>query len=483
MAAFQRALAAAAILARPAALIFRLAFPGPLAAFPFCLAHRARWAAAIRARPAALIFLPPRFLGAAGADPIRALRRPWSVPIFFFRFKTLWSRLTERSVKGERNTFSVELCDASGRKQKIKPNTLTYTIGVGGDVEQPLINSVGLALANNEYGPRRLEKGSGLPQTVTVDCVTTVPLRPGRHEDVCRIPVVEGENDKADRNRFNGALEIRGDMITRDLPAGSDVEVTLKIDESRIVTVTAYVLRLDEEFAATIEMKRHQPNPDQLTKDYEAEMTRFREVKSKAAATGGETAEKLVEEVEASPLAQDVKETLAAAKGDPTAALQGEKRLLELKLKLDEAADALEWPALKKEAHDWLGWLQNVAEQHGSSQQKQKADDLATVVEKNIHEQMPDRLRKKIEQIARLYYEIVMAQPGWWVYQFQKMNDQQEEMSDQTKAGRLLGQGRDCLEKNNAAGLQNIVRQLWDLLPDQTVEEAKRGYGATIMRR
>jgi len=316
-----------------------------------------------------------------------------------------------------------------------------------------------------------------------VDCVTTIPLRQGRSDDVCKIPVVEGENDKADRNRFNGALEIRGDMIRRDLPAGSDVEVTLKIDESRIITVTAYVPRLDEEFQAKIEMKRRQPNPDQLTKDYEAEMKRFREVKSKAAATGGETAERLVEEVEASPLAQDVKETLAAAKADPTAALQGEKRLLELKLKLDEAADALEWPALVAESRDWLGYLQKVAEQNGNSQQKQKADALATEVEEIIREHKPDRLRKKIEQIVRLYYEIVTAQPGWWVYQFQKMEEQQDEMSDQAKAGRLLGQGRDCLAKNNATGLQNVVRQLWDLLPDETAQEAKRGYGATIMRR
>jgi molecular chaperone DnaK len=384
--------------------------------------------------------------------------------------------------KGERNTFNIELCDASGRKQKVKPDTLTYTIGVGGDVEQPLINSMGIALANNEYD-KLFEKGRGLPLKATRDYRTIHPIRQGRADEVFRIPVVEGENDKADRNRLNGALEIRGDMVRRDLPAGSEVEVTLKMDESRILTVAAYVPLLDEEFAAKIEMKRHQPNPEELKKDYEAEMKRFREVKSKAAATGGETAERLVEEVEASPLAQDVKETLAAAKADPTAALQGEKRLLELKLKLDEAADALEWPALVSESRDWLGYLAKVADQHGNSQQKQKTDDLTAEVEDIIRDHKPDRLRKKIEQIARLYHEIVMAQPGWWVYQFQKMEEQQAEMSDKSKAGRLLGQGRDCLAKNNATGLQNVVRQLWDLLPDETVQEAKRGYGATIMRR
>jgi hypothetical protein len=63
------------------------------------------------------------------------------------------------------------------------------------------------------------------------------------------------------------------------------------------------------------------------------------------------------------------------------------------------------------------------------------------------------------------------------------MEEQQDKMSDQAKAGRLLGQGRDCLAKNNATGLQNVVRQLWDLLPDETVVEVKCSYRPTIMRR
>ena len=106
--------------------------------------------------------------------------------------------------KDERNTFTVELYDPSGRKQKVKPDTLTYTIGIGGDVEQPLINPVGIALANNEYD-QLFEKGRGLPLKATKDYITIHAIRQGRSEDIFKIPVVEGENEKADRNRYNGA--------------------------------------------------------------------------------------------------------------------------------------------------------------------------------------------------------------------------------------------------------------------------------------
>lgn len=384
--------------------------------------------------------------------------------------------------RGERNTFAVELIDATGRRHKIQPDVLTYTIGVGGDVEQPLIHSLAIGLANNECS-WLFEKGRGLPLKATCDYRTIRPLRQGQSEDVLRIVVVEGENEKADRNRLNGALEIRGDKIGRDLPAGSEVEVTLKMDESRILTVTAYVPLLDEEFPAKIDMKHQQPNPDDLRKDYNNELKRFREVKSKAGkASVGATAERLLEQVESSSLAQKVENLLAAAKADAGAAAECEKRLLELKLELDKAADALEWPALKSEALAWLGWLQKVAEQHGTEAQRQKANEFAAEVEKITRERNTDRLRKTIERIARLYYQIVGAQADWWMYQFQQAQKEEHKMIDAQKAARLIGQGRDYVRKNDLIGLQNVVKQLWDLLPPEVVEADKRGYEAGLMR-
>lgn len=382
--------------------------------------------------------------------------------------------------RGERNAFAIELVDPAGRRQKTTPDTLTYTIGAIVE-EQPLINSMGIALANNEYD-KLFEKGRGLPLKVTRDYRTVQPIRQGQTADILKVPVVEGEQERADRNRMAGFLEIKGENIRRDLPSGSEVEVTLKIDESRIITVTAYVPLLDEEFVSKLDLKTRNPVAEFLKSDFEEEMKRFRDLRAKAASTAGETAEELVEKVETSPLMQEVKETLASAKGDPDAAAKCEKRLLELKLKLDEAADALEEPALVAETRDWIGYLKRVADQHGNQQQTDKAAVLTEEAEDLIREHKTERLRKKIEQISRLYYEIIMAQPGWWVHQFQEMEKARQKMTDQGRATRFLEQGRDCMAKNNPTGLQNIVRQLWDLLPDDVVEATKRGYQSGLLR-
>jgi len=380
----------------------------------------------------------------------------------------------------ERNTFAIELFDPSGRKRKTTPDTLTYTIG-GGPEEQPLINSMGIALANNVYD-KLFEKGRGLPLKVTRDYRTTHTIRQGQTGELIRIPIVEGENDLADRNRHIDDLLLEATNIRRDLPVGSEVEVTLRMDESRIITVTAFVPFLDDDFSKKVELRHKAANSEFLEKDYDAEMRRFREVKAKAADAEGGSAEELVRNVEDSPLMQEVKEAVAAAKGDPDAAAKCEKRLLELKLKLDEAADALQWPALVAETRQWLDYLDTTANRNGSQGQRDRTAELAGEADAIIAERKMDRLRKKLDQVQRLYWEIVFAQPGFWVNQFQQLEKQKERMSDQGRATRLLDQGRDCIAKNNATGLQNIVRQFWDLLPGDVVEAAQRGYQSGLVR-
>jgi hypothetical protein len=69
LAAAQRALAAAAMRARPAALIFRLPRFILVGVFPLAFAQRARWAAAIRARVAA-DRVPPRRPGEPPSTPL-----------------------------------------------------------------------------------------------------------------------------------------------------------------------------------------------------------------------------------------------------------------------------------------------------------------------------------------------------------------------------------------------------------------------------
>ena len=189
-----------------------------------------------------------------------------------------------------------------------------------------------------------------------------------------------------------------------------------------------------------------------------------------------------MEQVEKTGLIQEVKDLVSAAQGDPTAAVQCETRLRDLKLEIDKVTDALEWPTLVNQARGWLREAENVANRHGTPPQRAKATRLGDEMQDIIDDGKMDRLRKKMEQIEVLYWEIVFAQPGFWVNQLDRLEKKCGQASDPARAARLIEQGRDCMAKNNINGLQNVVRQFWDLLPREAMAEAQRGYQSGLVK-
>jgi len=191
------------------------------------------------------------------------------------------------------------------------------------------------------------------------------------------------------------------------VPTGSEIELTLSIDTSRIVRAKAYVPILDEEFEAVIDLKRTTPEPEVLTKECEAELNRIRTLRTKAKTADGQTNQEALDRIEASNLLTEIREALLAAKGDPDAAAKCDKRLLELKLQLDELADKVEWPALLVEVREWIGYLERATEKHATTAQRQKAERAIAEAEETIKEAKLAKLQRKLEQIQRVYYTIV----------------------------------------------------------------------------
>jgi len=384
--------------------------------------------------------------------------------------------------KGSRNTFAIQLFDATGSKQVTIPDSLVYTIGAVVE-EQPLINPMGLALAGNEYD-MFFEKGVGLPvkKKGKTPFRTTKPLKVGETGACIVIPVIEGENEVADRNRLIGVFEISSDMIRRDLPAGSEFEVTLKIDESRIITVFVYVPVLDEEFTHIFDLRKKVTDQTRIQRDFENEKKRISELLQKIGDDEDDQFSEKLSKIESSELVSEIKRELSAANGDPDAAEKADKRLLELKLMLDKIEEQVQWPSLVLETKDWLGRLETLSSQHATEEQESKFKSLKQEVMNVIDSVQKDRLPRKLKQIQELYYEILFSLPAFWVNQFTNLQGRTNQMSDKSEASRLINLGQGYLEQDNIGGIRNVVFKLWDLLPRDIVEEVQRGYGSTLTR-
>jgi molecular chaperone DnaK len=384
--------------------------------------------------------------------------------------------------KGVRNTFVIELFDSQGAKQKTFPDRFVYTVGAVVE-EQPLIHSMGVELAGNEYEVLA-QKGAGLPIKTKIFTLHSIKaVKAGDPGVALRIPILEGDNeDAADRNKLIGSFNITGEMVKRDIPVGADIEISLKIDASRLLKVFLYIPVIDEEFEKSFDLRKKDIDADSVASDWKSQRDRLKALARKASDAQAGDALTALEKLETSTLFSEISDCVKIAKNDPDAASKAESLLLEFKQKLDAVENDVELPALRTEFDDWHEDTRKITDQHGSTSQQDRAEDLRNRADEAIKEHNGDRLKTLVRQVQQLYFEVLMALPQFWVNQFQQLSKRKGEMSDASKADRLFDMGQRYLTENNADGLRNVVNQLYDLLPKAAAEAVKRGYGSDVVR-
>lgn len=390
-------------------------------------------------------------------------------------------QLNVRAEKEIQNTFALELRDPTGNPCELDPGEFNYTVGMVVD-EQPIINNVGVAMADNRLGIH-FNKGQGLPAKSTRTYRTAVGVRAGESGSVLRIPIVEGNRDLADRNILIGSLDITAEKVKRDIPAGCEIEVTFSMDASRMLKVVAYVPLLDEEFPTKIELggKVRQPDVVMLKAEWARERKRLTGLKENPHLVEDQAVQKALSEHETSSATQEIDAILNHEKAEFDAILKIEREILEWKIRLDEIEDKAIWPSLVKEVDVKLTELDTLSIQNGTSEEKTRARTLREQVAALIGERNAVRLRTKKAEIEDVSSAILFRQTAFWVTHFDSLVACQPQMSDPDRAEELIKQGRAAAAEENIATLKEIVFSLQDMLPQQTLEEVQRGYGSGIL--
>jgi molecular chaperone DnaK len=386
-----------------------------------------------------------------------------------------------RAEKGSRNVFEIRISDAQGNLKSCEPSEIQYTVGAPpGD--QPLIHSLGLALADNQVA-MFFEKGSTLPlrKRWRDPFHTTVDMKTGSRDTEFRCPVVEGENSEAaDRNRLIGELVLYGTEISRDVPSGSEVEITLRIDESRMIYVEAYFPMLDEEIKKKIDLTKPDTDPKRVARDFQIQLTRIDTLLDKAEHTETREVYEQLRKIQDGDMVAELRGLAKAAAGDVAAAEKAQSRVLELTVQLDELEDQLKWPELVARVEEESVRLEKLASEHGTPEQIDKVEDLNDQVEAIIHRKDAKRLKKKAEEIQRLIHEILFSIPEFWKHQFLMLTREPRLANQGGQAGQWIATGRTAMEAGDIDGIQASVVNLYKLLPKDVAAGIERGFGSTI---
>jgi molecular chaperone DnaK len=391
-------------------------------------------------------------------------------------------QITARAEKGVQNIFTLELCSASGALLTVTPGQFTYTVGVVVE-EQLIINDLGVATADNKVSVH-FTKGQPLPAKSTKPYRSSREVRSGGSGEALCIPVIEGNRERADRNILVGMLQIEAKNLKRDLPLGSQIDVTLQMDSSRLLTVRAYVPMLDEEFPAKIELggEARRPDPAVLRNELTQETARLAALHNQRGLATGVIAIKL-DALAHSELCQQLERTLFHSETtDFDALLRAQRDLMEFKFQLDEIAAQFEWPAAVEDAEHWLSQLAELIARQGETADHPRAQALGEQTRALIAAKNAERLRRNVTELSGLYAEILYRHPTAWADQLEVLAQKVSLMRDQAKAGLLVKSGRRAFELGQLEDVKEAVFKLQDLLPGAAAEQSRLGYGSTIVR-
>jgi molecular chaperone DnaK len=386
--------------------------------------------------------------------------------------------------KGRKNIFRIELYDKTGTKKDIIPGSFPYTLGLTIQ-DVPLTHSVGVALADNDMA-FFLKKGTPLPARKKITLRTAVPCRSGSKTDVITIPVVEGENKRNDRNRLIGALNIYAadTRIKRDIPLGSEVEVTMHVDESRLITTVAYIPVLDEEFQEVHKLEKPEVSVQQLETERDRQLKRLDKVRQLVEQARDARAWDILQRIEEERIEHEIEASLAVAQSDRDSAHKCESRILALKTAVDEAEDALEWPLLLADAEKWINNLESLAihSQYADAKDKNSASEMISMAREAIVIHDADVLRRRISEVTSMWVRIDQKDPAYWIWWFSKLRDEKGSLKDQPRAEKLFALGELALDKSDLSVLKGAVHQLWSLTPEKVRADIENGYGGGLQK-
>ena len=370
------------------------------------------------------------------------------------------------------NAYWIYLFDKDGNSISVDPDsfTITHGLSVSG---APLPHSVGIIVAKKDHVrniatnvcERVFDKGSILPiKKVLIDYKTSRKLKKGE-ENKLDITLVEGESEIPDRNTYLCELGINGKDLPHDLPEGTPLELTVEMNESREVFVTAYIPLIDLTLKARSTAQDEALAVKTIEYDLKVQTDRAQSVSENCS---NEEKTKLNNTINA------VSSSLRSAHIDEDEKRKANKQLKDLKMIIDKMEKEKEMPQLVKEFKESTEDTQKIIIELGEDKDKAQHEEhlkkMQEEGEKAIKENDKTLLIRINEQIKELGGKALFSNPATWVYQFNQLIGSNKKFINEKEAIYYTEKGRRSIELGDVDELKRCVHNLLLLLPSEEQE-------------
>jgi molecular chaperone DnaK len=420
--------------------------------------------------------------------------------------------------EGLMNRFRLSVRDAQGRTLEVEP--AEFSIRHGLTISAPplphtisveLVQADGTATLSPIFPRKTL-----LPAETTVSYRAAHTLRPSEEGTSLAIKLWEGEaHTDPQANNWVGNMHIRNEHIRRPIPEGVEIQIHIKIDASRLITVEAFVPHLNEHFTEKIFIpQEEEPDYVELLKGVPLEIESYfvrlnnletylitrdvvterddedfpeilyeegdflaGELQPAHAAreeSPREELERLRREVEDFDI--EITASNAAQNADPDYAKGIVERSRELRVRvanLERRAGIDPRETRIEEAASLAREIGDDVTRYGNEAQKQRFDVLSAEL-RRAQERADNRgIKKAVASLKNLRGQVLYAQDWFWKDWFSYMQRPGRRFVNTQEAAKWLAQGERALETDDRPKLEEAVRWLWSLEPVEDREAEK----------
>jgi len=397
------------------------------------------------------------------------------------RFKlTEKAKLQEVTLEPKKaNIFNVVVYDSHSNRIECEPNTFTILHGMSGlDSMQVLPYHIGIIkyFSDEEkegfFPINGLSKNTRYPAVGICDELKISQAIKAASTDSLLIPIYQGDyNAEGSDARLNNHifdLKITGNDIPENLHENSPVRLTIKVNESSLMTVTIDFPEINFSIEKEIQIRPIEPlSIEDLNKDLGEAQKTAKKLEL------GENVTKLEQ------LQQELDNN--GNNPDTRLRIQNEwrKELQDISAKRDEA----EWPKLEKDIKEKFFLVDDLVNNLKKNPQLAEENNLSADHLFAAKEEIKQKLDKAIEKKDRLAIKqlgselfaiqmvLVVAMSGGavfvdvvrsWDRDFNKIN-----WTNPTKARELINKALVCISNGNTQALNSLCFEIRDLMPQK----------------
>ncbi len=368
------------------------------------------------------------------------------------------------------NLFWIYLFDDQGNSVPVSPDSFTVTHGLSIS-GAPIPHSIGIAVAKKdiksnfaviEVFERIFEKGSILPLKKTETFKTIRKLKKNEGDNPLWIKVGEGESNLPDRNTFICELGVNGSDLPYDLPEGTEIAITILVNESRELFVTAYIDLIDLTLNARATVRDEVIELSHIETELISQIERANNIAENFTKEEKHKVESII---------QSVNSSIQNAHLDEDEKRKANKQLKDLKISLDKLEKEKEMPQLIKEFNFHIDEVKNIIENYADSKEKNINNDqfakMKSEGEKAIIEKDKNLLTRINEQFQELGSKAYFSNPSTWVHQFKEIAEGDAHFINEKEAEYFIQKGNRAIELGDIDELKRCVRNLMLLMPPE----------------